>query len=31
MLVHLGYPNVRGYHGAWSEWGNRHDTPVETG
>lgn len=31
MLLHLGYPNVRGYHGAWSDWGNRHDTPVETG
>ena len=27
----LQYPNVRGYHGSWSEWGNRHDTPIETG
>jgi thiosulfate/3-mercaptopyruvate sulfurtransferase len=26
----LGFPNVRGYHGSWSEWGNRTDTPVET-
>lgn len=22
--------NIRGYHGSWSEWGNRDDTPVET-
>jgi thiosulfate/3-mercaptopyruvate sulfurtransferase len=27
----LGFPNIRGYHGSWSEWGNRTDTPVETG
>ena len=27
----LGYPHIRGYHGSWSEWGNRTDTPVETG
>jgi thiosulfate/3-mercaptopyruvate sulfurtransferase len=26
----LGYPRVRAYHGSWSEWGNRDDTPVET-
>ena len=25
----LGYPNIKGYHGSWSEWGNREDTPVE--
>ncbi len=25
----LGLP-IRAYHGAWSEWGNRDDTPVET-
>jgi thiosulfate/3-mercaptopyruvate sulfurtransferase len=25
----LGY-NIRGYHGSWSEWGNREDTPIET-
>lgn len=26
----LGYPNIKGYHGSWSEWGNRKDTPIET-
>lgn len=26
----LGYPDIKGYHGSWSEWGNRADTPVET-
>ena len=25
----LGYPRIRAYHGSWSEWGNRFDTPVE--
>ncbi|MEM7207076.1 MAG: sulfurtransferase [Pseudomonadota bacterium] len=29
MLRHLGFENVRGYAGSWSEWGNRFDTPVE--
>jgi thiosulfate/3-mercaptopyruvate sulfurtransferase len=29
MLKYLGYPRVRGYHGSWSDWGNRSDTPVE--
>ncbi|MDZ7751565.1 MAG: rhodanese-like domain-containing protein [Gammaproteobacteria bacterium] len=29
MLKALGFDRVRGYHGAWSEWGNRDDTPVE--
>lgn len=29
LLKHLGYENIKGYPGAWSEWGNRHDTPVE--
>ncbi len=24
----LGYPNIKGYHGSWSEWGNREDTPI---
>lgn len=27
----LGYPDIKGYHGSWSEWGNRDDTPVATG
>lgn len=26
----LGYPRVKAYHGSWSEWGNRDDTPIET-
>jgi len=30
MLKHLGYPRVRGYAGAWSEWGNDPALPVET-
>ena len=21
--------NIRAYHGSWSEWGNRQDTPIE--
>lgn len=25
----LGYPSIKGYHGSWSEWGNRRDTPIE--
>lgn len=25
----LNFENIRGYHGSWSEWGNREDTPVE--
>ena len=24
----LDYPNMRAYHGSWSEWGNRDDLPV---
>lgn len=24
----LGFPRIRAYHGSWSEWGNRPDTPV---
>ena len=26
----LGYSNLRNYYGAWEEWGNRDDTPVQT-
>lgn len=31
VLKSLGYENVMGYPGAWSEWGNDPQTPVETG
>lgn len=31
MLRALGYQRVRGYPGSWSDWGNRDDTPVESG
>ena len=31
LLKHLGFPRVRGYHGAWSDWGNRPELPVTTG
>lgn len=31
VLKALGYDRVRGYPGAWSDWGNRPDTPVATG
>lgn len=27
----LGFPRIRAYPGSWSEWGNRMDTPVQTG
>ena len=27
----LGFPRIRAYHGSWSEWGNRMDTPVQSG
>jgi thiosulfate/3-mercaptopyruvate sulfurtransferase len=27
----LGFPSVRAYHGSWSEWANRDDTPVTLG
>ena len=30
VLKHLGFEKVLGYPGAWSEWGNLNDTPVET-
>ncbi len=29
VLKSLGYQNVLGYPGSWSEWGNHADTPVE--
>ncbi len=29
-LKHLGYSDVRALDGAWSHWGNRTDTPVES-
>ncbi|MFC1589616.1 sulfurtransferase [Pseudomonadota bacterium] len=29
VLRHLGYENVKGYPGSWSDWGNQADTPVE--
>lgn len=31
VLKALGYDHVRGYPGAWSDWGNADDTPVESG
>ena len=31
VLKALGYPSIKGYAGAWSEWGNDPETPVETG
>lgn len=29
LLKILGFDRVKGYPGAWSDWGNRNDTPVE--
>ena len=29
MLKYLGYPKVAGYPGAWSDWGNNDNFPVE--
>src|SRR5690554_153641 len=28
LAKHLGFENIRGYAGSWSEWGNREDTPI---
>lgn len=28
VLKHLGFEDVRGYPGAWSDWGNRDDVPI---
>lgn len=30
ILKHLGFTDVRALDGAWSNWGNRQDTPIET-
>ncbi len=29
VLKVLGYPNIKGYPGSWSDWGNSPDTPIE--
>lgn len=29
MLKSLGYENVKGYAGSWSDWGNEPNTPIE--
>lgn len=29
LFMHLGYSYTTGYPGAWSDWGNREDTPKE--
>ncbi len=29
VLKLLGFTQVRGYPGSWSDWGNRNDTPIE--
>jgi len=29
MLKYLGYENVKGYPGSWSDWGNEANTPIE--
>ncbi len=29
MLRNMGYENVKGYPGSWSDWGNQSKTPVE--
>jgi thiosulfate/3-mercaptopyruvate sulfurtransferase len=29
VLKSLGFTRIKGYPGAWSEWGNLPDTPIE--
>ncbi|PLY13345.1 MAG: thiosulfate sulfurtransferase [Sedimenticola sp.] len=29
MLKILGFEQIKGYPGSWSDWGNRNDTPIE--
>lgn len=29
VLKSLGYRNIKGYPGSWSDWGNSEDTPIE--
>ena len=29
LLKQLGFNNVKGYEGSWSDWGNRDDTPID--
>lgn len=31
VLKLLGFKNIKGYHGSWSDWGNQENTPIETG
>lgn len=31
VLKLLGFENIKGYHGSWSDWGNQDTTPIETG
>jgi len=31
VLKVLGYSNIKGYPGSWSDWGNSEDAPVEAG
>lgn len=31
LLQSMGFKRLKGYPGAWSDWGNQTDTPVETG
>ncbi len=31
LMKILGFPHIKGYDGSWGEWGNREDTPINTG